>query len=135
MDTESTEGRRVRPRAGRRPHAVTGSLLRFDLAGEVRALAHEPEWVEQGHNAKTLVKSPDVRVVLIALKAGCGMRKHKTDQCLTLHALEGRLAVRVPGQALDIPAGTMIALGQTVVHDVVAIEDSVLLLTLGWSKA
>jgi quercetin dioxygenase-like cupin family protein len=119
---------------GREPHPLTGTALTFDLAAEAQKLKNEPPWQEHGHNAKTLVKHSDVRVVLIALRAGARMQEAKTDQCVTLHALTGRLRVHLPSQAIDLPAGALIALDHTVVHDVEALDESVLVMTLGWSK-
>jgi quercetin dioxygenase-like cupin family protein len=121
-------------RTGREPHPLTGTALTFDLVAEAEALKREPTWAQSGHNAKTLVKHPDVRVVLIALRQGARMQEHKTDQCVTLHALTGRLRVHLASEHLDLPMGALMALDHTVVHDVEALEDSVLLLTLGWSK-
>ena len=121
---------------GREPHPLTGTALTFDLAAEAEALKREPTWQQHGHNAKTLIKHSDVRVVLIALRAGERMQEHKTDQCVTIHALSGRLRLhlRSGSDTIDLPRGTLIALDHTVVHDVEALEESVFVLTLGWSK-
>jgi quercetin dioxygenase-like cupin family protein len=119
---------------GREPHPMKGMALTFDLAAEVEELKREPTWQQSGHNAKTLVKHSDVRVVLIALRKGARMQEHKTDQCVTLHALTGRLRLHLPEQTMDLPMGALMALDHTVVHDVEALEESVFLLTLGWSK-
>jgi quercetin dioxygenase-like cupin family protein len=122
------------PRTGREPHPMKGTALAFDLAAELESLKGEPTWQQHGHNAKTLVKHSDVRVVLIALRAGARMQEHKTDQCVTLHALAGRLRVRLPNETIELPTGSLLALDHTVVHDVEAVEESALVLTLGWSK-
>jgi quercetin dioxygenase-like cupin family protein len=121
-------------RAAREPHAVAGTALSFDLAAEAEVLMREPTW-QAGHNAKTLVKHPDFRVVLIVLKAGARMHEHSTDQCVTIHALSGHLRVHLPARTLDLTQGALLALEQTVVHDVEALADSVFVLSLGWSKA
>jgi len=94
----------------------------------------EPAW-QAGHNAKTLVKHPDFRVVLIVLKAGARMHEHSTDQCVTIHALSGHLRVHLPDRTLELTQGALLALEQTVVHDVEALADSVFVLSLGWSAA
>jgi quercetin dioxygenase-like cupin family protein len=119
---------------GRQAHPLTGTALSFDLALEAKQLKSEPTWELHGHNAKTLVKHADVRVVLIALRAGARMQESKTDQCVTLHALSGRLRLRLPDEAIELPAGALLALDHTVVHDVEALEESVFVMTLGWSK-
>ena len=119
---------------GREPHPMTGTALSFNLAAEAEALKREPTWQQSGHNAKTLIKHSDVRVVLIALRKGARMQEHKTDQCVTIHALEGNLRLHLPSKEIDLQMGSIIALDHTVVHDVEALEESVFLLTLGWSK-
>jgi quercetin dioxygenase-like cupin family protein len=129
-----TKGTSAGPRAERGPHALTGTTLTFDLAGEAERLKAESSWQASGHNAKTLVKHPDFRLVLIALKTGRRMQEHKTDQCVTIHTLAGRLRIHLPTGALELPTGALLALEQTVLHDVEALEDSVFLLSLGWSK-
>ena len=122
------------PRRARDPHAVNGAALKFDLQAEAAALVEEPTWCAHGYNAKTLVKHPDFRVVLIALKAGARMSEHKTDHCVTIHALEGSLRLHVPGNPpLALAQGELLALEQTVVHDIEALADSVFVLSLGWS--
>jgi quercetin dioxygenase-like cupin family protein len=63
------------------------------------------------------------------------MNEHKTDQCVTIHVLVGRLRLHLPGKALELATGALVALEQTVLHDVEALEESVFLLSLGWSGA
>ncbi|HEY4187883.1 MAG TPA: AraC family ligand binding domain-containing protein [Polyangia bacterium] len=123
------------PRAAREPHPVTGKALTFSLAAEAEQLMREPTWQAHGHNAKTLVKHPDFRVVLIALRAGSRMPEHKTDHCVTIHALEGKLRLHLPGSTLDLGRGELLALEQTVLHDIEAVADSVFVLSLGWSAS
>lgn len=122
-------------RPARDPHPLTGTALKFDLAAEAEQLRREPTWGAHGHNAKTLVKHPDFRVVLIALRAGARMPEHKTDHCVTIHALEGRLRLHVSGNTIELGSGELLALEQTVLHDVEAVTDSLFVLSLGWSKA
>jgi quercetin dioxygenase-like cupin family protein len=122
------------PRPAREPHPVNGTALTFNLVTEAAALVDEPTWRAHGHNAKTLVKHPDFRVVLIALKAGARVSEHKTDHCVTIHAIEGRLRLHVPGNTLDLAQGQLLALEQTTLHDIEAVEDSIFVLSLGWSK-
>jgi quercetin dioxygenase-like cupin family protein len=120
-------------RPARPQHAVSGTALSFDLAAEAEKLRSEPTWQAHGHNAKTLVKHPDFRVVLIALRAGARMSEHKTDHCVTIHALEGTLRLRLRGETLELAGGSLLALEQTVLHDIEAVSDSLFVLSLGWS--
>ena len=122
-------------RPARAPHPVTGTALSFDLAAEAEKLRGEPTWQAHGHNAKTLVKHPDFRVVLIALRAGSRMPEHKTDHCVTIHALEGKLRLHLPGDTVELGGGSLLALEQTVLHDIEAVADSVFVLSLGWASS
>ena len=115
---------------------MSGPALSFDLRAEAAALVDEPTWRAHGHNAKTLVKHPDFRIVLIALKAGARISEHKTDHCVTIQPVEGRLRLHVPGDGeREVGAGELLALEQLILHDIEALEDSVFLLSLGWSKS
>src|SRR5262245_28206464 len=58
--------------ARRAPHQVADLPLGFDLRAELAQLRAEETWLRHGHNAKTLVKEGDLRVVLMTLR--CGMR-------------------------------------------------------------
>jgi len=122
-------------RPARAPHPVTGTALSFDLAAEAEKLRREPTWNAHGHNAKTLVKHPDFRVVLIALRAGARISEHKTDHCVTIHALEGTLRLQLRGETLQLDSGSLLALEQTVLHDIEAVTDSLFVLSLGWSSS
>ena len=128
------DGSRIVTRPGREPHPLSGTVLTFDLAAEASALMLEPTWKATGHNAKTLIKYPDFRVVLIALRAGARMEEHQTDHCVTVQVLGGRVRLHLPTTKADLAPGTLLALDRTVSHDVEALEDSVFLLSLGWSK-
>ena len=121
-------------RPARAPHPVTGTALTFDLAAEADKLKREATWNAHGHNAKTLVKHPDFRVVLIALRAGARISEHKTDHCVTIHALEGTLRLQLRGETLQLDSGSLLALEQTVLHDIEAVTDSLFVLSLGWSS-
>jgi quercetin dioxygenase-like cupin family protein len=132
--TAMTRDSNASTRVAREPHALAGAALNFDLAAEAEALTRESSWQANGHNAKTLVKHPDFRVVLIALRTGGRMEEHKTDQCVTIQVLSGSLRVHLPDSTVDLGSGALLALEQTVLHDVEALGDSVFLLSLGWSR-
>lgn len=68
-------------------------------------------WQESGHASKTLVKHSDLRVVLIALKAGASLGEHRTGSRISIRALEGRVRLKLPSEVVELPAGTLLALG------------------------
>jgi len=121
-------------KAGHPVPGLIGPLLQFDLAAETRQLRREAPWKNTSRNAKTLVKYPDLRIVLIAMKAGARLEGHKTDESISIQALTGKLRLHLPEQAVELPAGKLLTLGRSLPHDVEALEDSSFLLTISWPR-
>lgn len=117
----------------RRPHSTpaAGPYLELDLARELGELHAEPEWTT-GHNAKTLLKYDNLRLVLTALRAHSRIPPHQAAGRISIHTLRGRILVRAEGRTFNLPAGTLLALDQGLRHDVEALEDSAFLLTIVW---
>lgn len=107
---------------------------RFDLHAEASALRAEPAFVEQGHTAKTLIKHPDLRVVLLVLGREGRFKEHRTDHGITVQAISGRIRLNLPDESFDLEPGQLLALEPSVPHDVEALVDSVALLSIGWSS-
>jgi len=89
-------------------------------------------WDVSGRNAKTLVKYDDLRVVLIALKQGTKFGEHHTIGRLTIQILEGKVRVKLPTEVLVMARGELVAIRPSVTHDLEALEESVVLLTITW---
>jgi len=121
-------------RAGHPVPGLTGPLLQFDLVAETEQLRQEDAWTTTLRNAKTLVKYPDLRVVLIALKAGIRMVGHKADGSISIQGLTGKLKLHLPQQTVEVLAGRLLTLERDLPHDVEALEDSSFLLTISWPR-
>ena len=108
-----------------RPHpsALAGPYLEADLTREIDQLHEEAQW-SNGHNAKTLVKYDDLRVVLQVLKTHARIPQHETDNRITIQTLAGHIHVRASGRTFDLPAGRILALDRSTPHDVEAAQDS-----------
>jgi quercetin dioxygenase-like cupin family protein len=114
---------------------LTGSVLQFDVASEFDQLRRDESWLHPtGRSSKTLVKYPDLRVVLIAMKANTRMHEHTAAGRISVHSLYGRIRVHLPKHVMDLPAGHLLVLDQCLPHDVEALEDSAFLLTLSWPE-
>ncbi len=112
---------------------LSGLVLQFNLTGELDQLHQDESWLHPaGRNSKTLVKYPDLRIVLIAMKANTRMHEHAAAGRISVHTLNGHMRLHLPEGVVDLPAGHLLALDQCVPHDVEAIEDSAFLLTLSW---
>lgn len=109
-----------------------GQALTFDIEAELVRLRGEDHWRLHGRNSKTLVKEPNLRLVLIAMQAGTQVDEHNTAGRLTIQVIRGHLRVTVPGQTVDLPASHLLALGFAVDYDIQAMEESAFLLTLAW---
>jgi quercetin dioxygenase-like cupin family protein len=93
-------------------------------------LRDERGWQKTGHTAKTLVKHQDLRTVLIAMKQGTVMNKHRAGGSISIHVLAGRLRVHVGHQVFDIPSGHLFAIDRALAHDVEALADSTWVLSV-----
>jgi len=78
------------------------------------------------------VKYDDFRIVLIALRANARMPDHRAEGRISVHTLRGHIRLRALQRTFDLPAGSLLALDRDLAHDVEALEDSVLLLTIAW---
>jgi len=105
--------------------------MEFDLPAEIHQLHAETAW-STGHNARTLIKYDDLRVVLTALQAGTRVPEHKTAGRVSVHVLSGHVPVKASGRTFSLRPGGLLALDQGMPHDIEALEESALLLTLAW---
>jgi quercetin dioxygenase-like cupin family protein len=112
---------------------MSRSVLQFGLASELDELHRDEAWLHPtGRSSKTLVKYPDLRIVLIAMKANTRMHEHTAAGRISVHTLNGHIRLHLPDQVVDLPLGHLLALDHCVPHDVEASEDSAFLLTLSW---
>jgi quercetin dioxygenase-like cupin family protein len=132
--------RRTRPigettgTAERPAQHLIGQVLTFDLHAEIEQLHREEAWRTGDHNAKTLTKEPDLRIILVAMKVGARLATHQTPSRVSIQALTGNLRVHLPDRSLDLSSGHLLALEADVPHDVEALDESAFLLTVAWRQ-
>lgn len=121
-----------------RPESAEFGVI-FDLATIEQELRREEAYARDGHTARTLVREPDLRVVLIAMTAGSRIPAHTADATVSIQALTGRLRLQLPRLArqredriVDLPIGRLLVLQPGNEHSVEAVGDSAFLLTFGW---
>ena len=116
----------------RLPH-LANPLLRFNLSEELQQLRNEDSWRrETGRSSKTLAKYQDFRIVLVLMKANTQMKEHHADARISIHSLQGRIRIHLPGQEVELPAGELMALDHGIPHEVEAVEESAFLITISW---
>jgi quercetin dioxygenase-like cupin family protein len=113
--------------------ALASTLLHFNLPGEMLQLRSQDSWQRgTGRSSKTLAKYPDFHVVLVLMKANTRMNEHHVDARISIHALEGRIRIRMSNEVVDVSAGELVALDYAIPHDIEALEESAFLLTISW---
>ena len=119
----------------REPGVLAATSLKFNLDEEIRQLKAEPRW-QAGHTAKTIAKYADFRVVLVVMKAGAQLVRHRTAGRISIQACRGNIRVLFSGafenETVDMTAGDLFMLDREVAHDVEALTDSAFLLTIAW---
>ncbi len=133
--TENNHCHTVEFRAGlTRLPQLADPVIRLNLEEELEQLHHAGAWNEaSGRSARTLSKHADFRVVLISMKAGSHMNRHHADGRISMQCLRGRLSVHLPSKAkAEMTAGSLLILDCGIPHDVDAIEESALLVTISW---
>jgi quercetin dioxygenase-like cupin family protein len=104
----------------------------FDLLAVDSELRKQVAYLREGHTARTLVRKPDLRIVLVAMQAGARMAEHRADETASVHALSGHVRLRLPEKVVELAAGRLLVIERGLKHDVEAVIESAFLLTLGW---
>jgi quercetin dioxygenase-like cupin family protein len=122
-----------KPQTGREHEVgtLTAPLLTLDLNREIEQLRSEGRW-QSGHTAKTLAKYPDLRVVLIVIKAGGRLEKHQAEGRISVQTLDGRIRFNTAERSVELTPGQMLTLECGIPHEVEGVLDSAFLLTIAW---
>ena len=114
---------------------LAAPLLRLDLAQELAEVRRGEAYREHGHNAKTLARYPDLRLVLIALAEGHRIAQHQTKGRVSIHVIEGKVTLKLGAEQVELAAGCLLEVAPELAHDVEALAPSALLLTVAWPAA
>lgn len=111
-----------------RPQPATLNL--FPLADHVRRLKAEAPIAAHGRDSLTLVRDPEVDVVVVALAAGGRLPQHRAPGPVSVLVLEGRIAFTAGGRRLEAGPHDLITLEARAPHSVEALEPSAMLITI-----
>jgi quercetin dioxygenase-like cupin family protein len=110
-------------------------LLQIDFERELQQLRLEDSWQrETGRSSKTLAKYPDFRIVLILMKSGTRMRQHRAEGRVSIQQLKGQASIHLADRKVTLSTGHLLVLDCGVLHDVEALQESALLLTISWRR-
>lgn len=79
---------------------------------------------------KVILETPFSKEIRILLKKGQFMKEHRAPFPIIVHILEGQINFSVEGRTNLLKKGNIITLESNVNHDLKALEDSVIRLTL-----
>ncbi len=111
-----------------KPAAIAAGAV-FDLAAADLGLRSEAAYNRDGHTARTLVREPAMRVVLVVIRAGAKIDEHRSGDTASIHALTGHIRLGLPDHTVDLAAGRLLVIAPGVTHGVEAVSDSAFLLT------
>lgn len=119
--------------AARATEPTEGPFLSLDLPQQIEELRRESYW-QSGRNSKTLVKYPDFRIVLTAVRKNSRIPEHHAGGRISVQTVSGHIRMHAGGKEFDLPSGHLLALDRGMQHDVEALEDSAFLLTIAWPE-
>jgi quercetin dioxygenase-like cupin family protein len=117
----------------RLPRATSGPVLDLDLMKMSEQLRHEGAWSDR-RNSRTLVKHGDFCVILTTMRAGARLHKHHARGTVLIQVLSGRIRARVLDESLEVPAGHALSLDPILEHEIDAVDESALLIMIGWPQ-
>jgi quercetin dioxygenase-like cupin family protein len=100
------------------------------LPDEIERFA--PGETRAGRRAETLIKTDQLRVVLVTMLDGSHLQEHTAPGPITIQALRGRFAVSIEQAEHDLPEGGLISIAPGIRHSVRAIGPGAFLLTIAW---
>src|SRR5665213_3256267 len=89
--------------------------------------------IEDITHTKTKAKSQQtngMRIVLIALHAGAEMKTHTADGIISIQVIDGRMKFNADNRSVELNKGQILALHKGIQHSVLAVEETLFLLTL-----
>ena len=127
MQEKFNEATQNRPQ-GERP--IDSPLLLLNLPALTKQIKEEEAWGKNDRNAITVFKTTGMNIVLIALHAHAELKTHTAPGTISVQVLEGTIKFNTTDESLEIKKGQLLTLHAGVSHSVLAVEESVFLLTM-----
>jgi quercetin dioxygenase-like cupin family protein len=127
MQEKSNEATSHRPEGDR---IIDATLVSINLPLFIEQIKTEKAWKDKDRNAITVFKTNGLCILLIALHKGAEMTKHTAAGMISVQVLEGRIEFTTDDQSVELDKGQMLALHESIPHRVLALEETIFLLTL-----
>ncbi len=109
---------------------LSGTALLFQLGKEITRVKETAPAAAHERSSRTLVKEGALRVTLIALRAGGHIAPHHADGPITVHVLEGDIALRAAGTDHRMAPGDLLVVDKGIEHEVRSQGGGTFLLTV-----
>ena len=109
---------------------IYAPLVSIDLGSFIEQIRNEKTWEDSDRNAITVFKTNGMRIVLIALHKNAELARHTANGIISVQVLEGQMIFTTDQQSVELSKGQLLTLHQGIPHSIVAIEETVFLLTL-----
>lgn len=127
MKRRSSQSTPLRPEGER---MLNAPIIDINLYEYIDKIKSETTWKESGRNTITLFKSPTLRLLLLGLKSGSELKKHKTDNTISVQVIQGNIRFITGDISTPLGEGQLITLHPKIPHSVEADTDSFFLLTM-----
>jgi quercetin dioxygenase-like cupin family protein len=105
-------------------------FLLFDFAEITKTVKAEEAWKNGDRNALTLLKNSYMTVVLISLKSSAKINFHHSGKLASIQILEGAVNFKTNNNTSLLKTGGFLAIHEQVEHILIALVESVILLTM-----
>ena len=109
---------------------MDATMVTIDLPAFIEQIKQESPWKENDRNAITVYKTNGMRIVLIALHKGAEMKTHNADGIISVQVIEGRMTLNADNRSVTLKKGQIIALHKGIQHSILALKETIFLLTL-----
>ena len=104
-------------------------IITVDLPLLMKQVKEASTWKDSKRNLITVFKANDFRIVLIALHEGAEMARHIADGIISIQVLEGQIQFNTDLQSMKLDKGQMLTLPERIPHSVLALSETIFLLT------
>jgi quercetin dioxygenase-like cupin family protein len=109
-----------------RPSA--GGMVSIKISDEIARLKAKAQLSSVDRLAVSLVKDDALNLLLMVLKKGAWLAEHRTKGPIAVHVLAGAVRFSAGSRSEELFQGTIAALDRDIVHELEALEESVILL-------
>ena len=131
MEERANEATRNRPEGDR---LIDAPMVEIDLHRFINQLKSEEAWRDSQRNAITVFKTDSMRLVLIGLHMGGELPEHTAEGVISVHVLKGHILFRANNEEKKLTEGHIITLHENIPHSIIAVEESIFLLTIALRK-